>query len=81
MVKLIKRKTDNKYLVSIETDSWTDNIKDASIMTYRECKAAIEDLIKTYQADQIEELIDFKRNKQMSEEEVQELKDLLNKRN
>jgi hypothetical protein len=47
MIKLIQRTTDNKYLQSVETDTWVDDVKDAFEMTYRECEEAKTELIKT----------------------------------
>jgi len=38
MIKYIKRKSDNKFLQSLENDVWVDNSKDAYEMTYRECE-------------------------------------------
>ena len=29
MIKLIQRTTDNKYLKSVETETWVDNVKEA----------------------------------------------------
>jgi hypothetical protein len=79
MVKLIKRKTDNKYLQSIESDVWVDNIKEAFEMTYRECEAAKTVLFNTYSSEQLIEIVDFKKFKAISEEEKQELFNLLKK--
>jgi hypothetical protein len=36
MIKYIKRKSDNKFLQSLENDIWVDNSKDAYEMTYKE---------------------------------------------
>lgn len=48
MVKYIKRISDNKYLQSLENDTWVDDKKDASQMTYRECESIKESLMGSY---------------------------------
>lgn len=73
MVKYIKRTTDNKYLQSIENDVWTDDIKSAFDMTYRECEANKVVLLQTYSVDQIKEIVDLKKSKPITEEEKLEL--------
>ena len=77
MVKYIKRKTDNKYLQSIENDIWVDNAKDAFEMTYRECENAKNQLLDTYTKEQIVEIVNMSKNKPISREEKKELLDLL----
>jgi hypothetical protein len=77
MVKYIKRTTDNKFLQSVQTDTWVDNIKDAFEMTYRECEDAKEILLNTYTQDQLKEIIDFVKIKPITREEKKELIDLL----
>ena len=56
MIKLIKRTTDNKFLQSVETDSWVDNVKDAFEMTYKECETAKPLIEKTiiHQSQELE---------------------------
>ena len=73
MIKLIKRTTDNKFLQSFETDTWVDNAKDAFEMTQKEFELAKTELLKTYPAEQIKELINLHKIKPMSDEEKQEL--------
>ena len=77
MIKLIQRKTDKKYLQSLDNDTWVDSRREAFQMTYRECEAAKETLNTSYTADQIVEIVDFTRSKPISEEEKQELLNLL----
>ena len=77
MVKYIKRKTDNKYLQSIENDVWVDDVKDAFEMTYRECENAKNQLLDTYTKEQIVEIVNMSKNKPISREEKKELLDLL----
>jgi hypothetical protein len=77
MIKLIQRKTDNKYLQSVETDSWVDNVTDAFEMTYRECETAKTELLNTYTSDQIKEVVNMRKSKPISDEERKELLDIL----
>ena len=79
MVKYIKRISDNKYLQSVATDTWVDNVNDAFQMTYRECEDVKTELLSTYSSDQIKDVVDFKKSKPITEEEKQELFNLLKK--
>jgi len=79
MVKYIKRTTDNKYLQSLENDNWVDNVKDAYEMTYRECESAKTQLLNTYTLEQIKEIVSLQKHKPITEEEKQELLNLLKK--
>jgi zona occludens toxin (predicted ATPase) len=77
MVKYIKRTTDNKYLKSVETEAWVDNIKDAFEMTYRECEAAKISLQGIFFPEQLKEIVNMRKSKSITEEEKKELLDLL----
>jgi len=79
MIKLIKRTLDNKFLSSLENDIWVENKNDAFEMTYRECEAAKETLLNTYGSDDIKDVVIFNKTKTISEEEKQELLELLKK--
>jgi hypothetical protein len=79
MVKYIKRTTDNKYLQSLETDTWVDNVKEAYEMTYRECKTAKTELLNTYTSEQLKEIVNLQKQKPITEEERLELLNLLKK--
>ena len=79
MIKILKRTTDNKYLKSVETETWVDNIKDAFEMTYRECEAAKLALEGIFLPDQLKEIVNMRKNKPITEEEKKELLDLLRK--
>ena len=79
MIKIIKRTTDNKFLQSVETDTWVDNVKDAFEMTYRECNTAKTELLNTYTSEQIVEIVNFSKSKPSTEEERKELRGLLKK--
>ena len=77
MIKIIKRTTDNKFLQSVETDTWVDNVKDAFEMTYRECNTAKAELLNTYTSEQIVEIVNFSKGKPITQEEKKELFNLL----
>jgi len=79
MIKLIQRTTDNKYLQSIENDIWVDNIKDAFEMTHRECEAAKLALEGVFLPEQLKVIVDMRKYKPITEEEKQELLNLLRK--
>ena len=77
MVKYIKRKSDNKFLQSLENDVWVDNSKDAYEMTYRECEDTKTTLLNTYTSEEITEVVNMFKSKPMSREEKKELLNLL----
>jgi hypothetical protein len=77
MIKLIQRTTDNKYLQSVETDSWVDNVNDAYEMTYRECETAKTELLNTYTDEQLKVIVNMRKSKTITKEEKQELINLL----
>ena len=77
MIKIIKRTTDNKFLQSLESNTWVDDAKQAFEMTYRECKTAKAELLNTYTQEQIVEIVNMYKNKPMTEEEKKEILDLL----
>ena len=77
MIKYIKRKSDNKFLQSLENDLWVDNSKEAYEMTYRECENTKTTLLNTYTSEEITEVFNMFKNKPMSREEKKELLNLL----
>lgn len=79
MIKLIQRKTDNKYLKSVETDTWVDNVKEAFEMTYKEYNTSKETLLNTYTEEQLKAVVNIKKSKPMTKEEREELINLLKK--
>lgn len=79
MIKIIKRTTDNKYLKSVETETWVDNIKDAFEMTYRECESAKAALNGVFLPEQLKEIVNMGKSKPITEEEKQELLGMLKK--
>jgi len=79
MIKLIQRTTDNKYLKSVETDTWVDNVKEAFEMTHRECESAKTALNGVFLPEQLKVIVDMRKYKPMSKEEKKELLNLLKK--
>ena len=77
MIKYIKRKSDNKFLQSLENDIWVDNSKDAYEMTYRECEDTKTTLLNTYTSEEITEVFNLFKSKPKSREEKKESLNLL----
>jgi hypothetical protein len=80
MIKLIQRTTDNKYLQSVETDTWVDNVKDAFEMTYKEYNTSKETLLNTYAKEQLKVIVDMRKYKSITKEEREELLNLFSKK-
>jgi hypothetical protein len=79
MIKLIQRTTDNKYLKSVETETWVEDIKEAFEMTYRECESAKTALNGVFFPEQLKEIVNMRKSKPITEEEKKELLTLLRK--
>ena len=79
MIKLIQRTTDNKYLKSVETETWVDNVKEAFEMTYKEYNTSKEKLLNTYTEEQLKVIVNIKKSKPITKEEREELINLLKK--
>jgi hypothetical protein len=79
MIKLIQRTTDNKYLKSVETETWVDNVKDAFEMTHRECETVKTALNGVFLPEQLKVIVDMRKYKSITKEEKQELLNLLKK--
>lgn len=77
MIKIIKRTTDKKFLQSVETDTWVNDIKESFEMTYRECEEVKTQLLNTYTTEQLVEIIDMSKSKPISKEERKELLNLI----
>lgn len=77
MIKVIRRTSDNKYLKSVESDTWVDDVKEAYEMTHRECESAKVVLLNTYSVESIKEIANYAKNKPISKEEYDELLALL----
>jgi len=79
MVKLIKRRSDNKFLVSSEDNTWSDSISEALLMTYHECESIKELLLNSYSIEDLKEIVDFSKRKPMTLIEAREIRNLLKK--
>jgi hypothetical protein len=77
MIKYIKRKSDNKFLQSLENDIWVDNSKDAYEMKYKECEETKTTLLNTYTSEEISEVFNMFKSKPKSREEKKESLNLL----
>jgi hypothetical protein len=77
MVKIIQRTTDNKYLKSVETELWVDDVKDALEMTYRECEQVKLSLEGIFLPEQLREIVNLRKDKTITNEEKNELLNLL----
>jgi hypothetical protein len=77
MIKIIKRTTDNKYLKSVETETWVDDIKEAFEMTHKECEEAKLALVGVFLPEQLKVIVDMRKHKPITEEEKKELLNLL----
>jgi hypothetical protein len=77
MIKIIQRTTDNKYLKSVETETWVDDVKDAFEMTYRECEEAKLALEGVFLPEQLKEIVNMRKVKSITREERMELINLL----
>lgn len=80
MIKLIQRKSDNKYLQSLESDTWVDNISEAYVMNIVESEDIKKELLKTYQTNDLKEVVDFFKTKEMSKEEKKRFMELFKKK-
>jgi hypothetical protein len=77
MIKILKRTTDNKYLKSVDTETWVDDMKDAYEMTYRECEEAKISLSGVFSEEQLKEIVIMTKMKPITKEEKKELLNLL----
>lgn len=77
MVKIIQRTTDNKYLKSVETETWVDDATDAFEMTYLECEQAKLALEGVFLPEQLKEIVNLRKNKPVTQQEKKELLNLL----
>jgi len=77
MIKLIKRTTDNKFLQSIDTDTWVDDLRDGLEMTYLECENIKSILLNSYSEEQIKEIVNLTKSKFTTKEERKIIKNLL----
>jgi hypothetical protein len=77
MIKIIQRKSDNKYLQSVENDLWVDNIYEAYEMSLIECVEAKDSLLPKYTTEDIKEILNLNKVKIASKEEKKKYRDIL----
>jgi hypothetical protein len=81
MIKIIQRKSDNKYLQSVENDLWTNNISEAYEMSLIECVEIKKSLSTNYTPEDIKEILNLNKVKIASKEEKKIYRDILKKIN
>lgn len=79
MILIIQRKSDNKYLVSAEGDTWTENISEAFEMNIIESEEAKLTLSNKYSEDDLKEILNFQKTKVVSKEEKKLIRNLFKK--
>ena len=79
MVQIIQRKSDNRYLISAEDDTWTENISEAFEMNIIESEEAKLTLSNKYSEGDLKEILNFQKTKVVSKEEKKEIKNLFKK--
>ena len=65
MIKIMKRKTDNLFLKSLENDVWVSDKKQAFEMTHREYEAAktrVDSSVENYTQEQYRAMLEKARN-------------------
>ena len=79
MIQIIQRKSDNKYLQSIETDTWVDNASDAFEMSLLEYMSMKTFLSSNYSNSDLKVIINFSKMKEISKQDKKEIKNLFKK--
>lgn len=79
MVQIIQRKSDNRYLISAEDDTWTENISEAFEMNILESQEAKVTLFNKYSEGDLKEILNFQKTKISSKEEKKLIKSLFKK--
>jgi hypothetical protein len=77
MIKILQRKSDNKYLQSVENDLWVDNISEAYEMSLIECVEVKKSLSTNYTNEDIKEILNLNKVKIASKEEKKIYRDIL----
>lgn len=77
MIKIIQRKSDNKYLQSAENDLWTNNISEAYEMSLIECVEVKNSLSANYTSEDIKEILNLNKVKIASKKEKKIYRDIL----
>ena len=63
MIKLIQRKSDNQYLVSAESETWTENLSEAFEMNIIELREAKVTLSSKYSEEDLKEILNLQKTK------------------
>lgn len=79
MVKIIQRKSDNRYLASVTEDIWTENLSDAFEMNIIESEETKLKLSDKYSDGDLREIFNFQKVKMASREEKKIIRDFLKK--
>ena len=77
MIKIIQRKSDNKYLQSAENDLWTNNISEAYEMSLIECIEVKNSISTNYTSEDIKEILNLNKVKIASKKEKKIYRDIL----
>lgn len=56
-MKKIQRKTDNKYLINVVKDTWTDNIEEAKV--FRQGELMVAKMKLTNRGVKLEEIVEI----------------------
>ena len=79
MIQIIQRKSDNKYLQSVESDIWVDNISEAFEMSLLEYTTVKNLLSANYSNDDLKVILNFSKLKELSKQDKREIKNLFKK--
>jgi hypothetical protein len=79
MIQIVQRKSDNKYLQSIETDTWVDNASDAFEMSLLEYMTVKTFLSSNYSNNDLKVIVNVSKMKEMSKQDKKEIKNLFKK--
>lgn len=71
MIQIIKRRADNKFLKSVESDTWVEDIKEACEMSFKECEDAKSALLSAYAENSLITICDFTKTKPTTRDERQ----------
>ena len=79
MIQIVQRKSDNKYLQSIETDTWVDNASDAFEMSLLEYMTVKTFLSSNYSNNDLKVIVNVSKMKEISKQDKKEIKNLIKK--
>ena len=79
MIQIIQRKSDNKYLQSVESDTWVDNSSDAFEMSLLEYMTVKTFLSSNYSNSDLKVIVNVSKMKDMTKQDKKETKALFKK--